>query len=156
MTTKMTWTAPHPAALPGPRRAARSGPSRTASPSSASRSRRPLLARPGRRVALVLAAVAVTLTAGLADARRPPAAAALRTAVLAGGDIPSGVARAEARAVGGTVRLAGGADEARALAPALAADGYDVVVGVGPQARAAVGEAQAALPDGPTVWRTVR
>src|SRR3954464_5409103 len=86
MTNRTTWTAPHAAALPGPRRAARSGPSRTASPSPASRGRRLRALRPGRRTALVLTAVAVALTAGLADARHPLAGGAPRIAVLAGGD----------------------------------------------------------------------
>ncbi|HET6509601.1 MAG TPA: hypothetical protein VFG42_22580 [Baekduia sp.] len=116
-----------------------------------------LLAR-GALLALVVAGCAGTA----ASRDRTTAPAPARTAVLAGADAtpaavdaatgPSGGATATAVV---TVRRASGALDAQAQATRLAAEGYDTIVGVGAEARAAVSQAAAAeVGDADTVWRT--
>jgi basic membrane lipoprotein Med (substrate-binding protein (PBP1-ABC) superfamily) len=110
-----------------------------------------LLAR-SALLALVLAGCAGTAVSH--DAPAP--AAAPRVAILAGADASAAdVAAAAARAGdGAVVRRAGGTLDAQAQAARLAAEGYDTVVGVGPQARAAVGQAASGEVGADTRWQT--
>jgi hypothetical protein len=97
-----------------------------------------LLAR-GALVALILAGCAGTA----ASQDRATAPAPARTAVLAG---------AGSTAI---VRRADGTLDAQAQATRLAAEGYDTIVGVGAEARAAVAQAASSeVGDAGTVWRT--
>jgi hypothetical protein len=79
-----------------------------------------------------------------------------RTAVLAGADAPSSAVTAAAQRAEGTVivRRADGTFDAQAQATRLAAEGYDTVVGVGAQARAAVTQAAAGEVGDGTSWQT--
>jgi hypothetical protein len=104
-----------------------------------------LLAR-GALVALVLAGCAGT--AASQDRAIDPTPA--RTAVLAGADAAIGAA-AGATA---TVRHASGTLDAQAQATRLAAEGYDTIVAVGAEARAAVAQAAGGeVGDADTTWR---
>jgi hypothetical protein len=108
-----------------------------------------LLAR-GAVVAALLAGCAGTaVSQDRADAPTPP-----RTAVLAGADAPS-TAIATAAGPTATIRRTSGPLDAQAQATRLAAEGYDTIVAVGAEARAAVAQAaggEVGAPD--TVWRT--
>jgi hypothetical protein len=119
----------------------------------------PSLSRPpSRRAAAAL--VLTGLLAGCAstavssEQRAPATGHAPRVAVLAG---PDASATAVADATSGrsprVVRRVGGLLEAQAQAAALAAQGYDVVIGLGPQARSAVAQARAAEVGPHTSWR---
>jgi len=103
-------------------------------------------------LALVLAGCA-----GAAASQAPAGAGApSRTAVLAGADAP-GAAVSAAAARGGdavVVRHADGTLDAQAQATRLAAEGFDTIVGVGAQARAAVAQAAAGEVGDGTRWRT--
>jgi hypothetical protein len=104
-------------------------------------------------LALVLAGCA-----GAAASSQEPvdASAPQRTAVLAGSDAPSAaVTSASQRAGALTVRQADGTLDAQAQATRLAAEGYDTVIGVGAQARAAVAQAAAGEVGDGTTWQTV-
>ena len=93
--------------------------------------------------------------AGTAVSRERPATAPTpaRVAVLAGADAsPTAVADAAGGATPREVRRVGGLLEAQAQAAALAAEGYDLVIGVGPQARSAIGQAEAAEVGAGTRW----
>jgi hypothetical protein len=80
-----------------------------------------------------------------------------RVALLAGADAtPAAVSRATRGVRPLVVRRAGGLLEAEAQAAALAAQGYDRVIAVGPQARAAVGQARGAELGARTRWSTSR
>ena len=107
-----------------------------------------LLAR-SALVAIVLAGCAGTAASqSLPGAAAPPH----RVAVLAGPDAsPAALARATAGGAG-AVRRVGGALEAQATAAALPAEGYDAVIAVGAQARAAIAQAQAGEVGGGTRW----
>jgi hypothetical protein len=103
-------------------------------------------------LALVLAGCA-----GAAASQQPVAGSApQRTAVLAGTDAPPpAVAAASQRAAGAVViRHADGTFDAQAQATRLAAEGYDTIVGVGAQARAAVAQAAAGEVGDDTNWQT--
>ncbi len=105
-------------------------------------------------VAVVLAASAGAVAASSPErieASPPP-----RTAVLAGTDAPSATVTAASQRATGTVtiRHAAGALDAQAQATRLAAEGYDTVIGVGAQARAAVAQAAAGEVGDGTDWRT--
>jgi hypothetical protein len=103
-------------------------------------------------LALVLAGCA-----GAAASQQPlDRPAPQRTAVLAGADAPpSAVAAATRRAAGPVVvRHADGTFDAQAQATRLAAEGYDTIVGVGAQARAAVAQAAAGEVGDGTRWQT--
>ncbi len=119
----------------------------------------PRLHRPSR-IAARSALVALVLAggAGAAASQEPNGTSApQRTAVLAGADAPaSAVATASRRATGSvTLRRADGTFDAQAQAARLAAEGYDTVIGVGPQARAAVAQAAAGEVGSGTDWQTV-
>jgi hypothetical protein len=81
-----------------------------------------------------------------------------RTAVLAGPDAPSvAVTAASQRSAGTvTVRRADGTFDAQAQATRLAAEGYDTVIGVGAQARAAVAQAAAGEVGDGTDWQAAK
>jgi hypothetical protein len=103
-----------------------------------------------------LLAVALAGCAGAAASQEHvEAAAPQRTAVLAGSDAPAAaVTVASQRAAGAvTVRRADGAFDAQAQAARLAAEGYDTVIGVGAQARAAVTQAAADEVGDDTAWQ---
>lgn len=107
----------------------------------------------GALVALVLAGCAGTA----ASQDRASATAPARTAVLAGSDAaPSAISAA----VGPfdsdvAVRHTSGTLDAQAQALRLAAEGYDDIVAVGAEARAAVAQAAGGeAGDAHTVWRT--
>ncbi|MCW2985965.1 MAG: hypothetical protein JWR63_3535, partial [Conexibacter sp.] len=79
-----------------------------------------------------------------------------RTAILAGADAPAG-AVATATSQSATpidVRRASGPLDTQAQATRLAAEGYDTVIGIGAQARAAVSQAASAEVGSDTTWRT--
>jgi hypothetical protein len=103
---------------------------------------------------LLAGAALVAGCAGTAVSREPSRAGppAPRVAVVAGADA-SATAIADAVQHAATVRRVGGLPEAQAQAAALAAEGYDVVVGLGAQARAAVNQAAAAEVGAGTRWR---
>jgi hypothetical protein len=120
----------------------------------------------GRTVSAgVAAALATGLATGALAAERaePQPAKAPRIAVLATVNTPApdiaralaaaGAAHPEART---TVLRAGGALDAQAQAAALAAQGYDVVAGVGDAGRAAVGQAAGAQIGDDVRWVQVR
>jgi hypothetical protein len=79
-----------------------------------------------------------------------------RTAVLAGADAaPAAVTAVSQRATGAaTIRRADGTLDAQAQATRLAAEGYDTVIGVGAQARAAVTQAAAGEVGDDMHWQT--
>ncbi len=102
-------------------------------------------------LALVLAGCA-----GAAASSQEPvdASAPQRTAVLAGSDAPSAAVTSASRRAGAiTVRHADGTLDAQAQATRLAAEGYDTVIGVGAQARAAVAQAAAGEVGDGTTWQ---
>jgi hypothetical protein len=119
---------------------------------------------------IVAAGVVAAASAGLATGAlaagdaAPPTTKAPRIAVLATVGTPApDLARAISAVqsdTGGvapaTVVRTGGLLDAQAQAVALAAEGYDVVAGVGDAGRAAIGQAESAdLGDG-TRWVTIR
>jgi hypothetical protein len=109
-----------------------------------------LLAR-GALVAVVLAGCAGTAVSR--DRTTDPIPR--RTAVLAGADAPATAVSAATGRAGVTVRRASGPLDAQAQATRLAAEGYDTIVAVGAEARAAVAQAasgEVGAPD--TVWQT--
>jgi hypothetical protein len=110
------------------------------------------LAARGALVALVLAGCAGT--AASQDRATDPTPA--RTVVLAGADAaPSAIGAATGRAGDATVRRASGTLDAQAQATRLAAEGYDTIVAVGAEARAAVAQAASSeVGDADTVWQT--
>jgi hypothetical protein len=113
-----------------------------------------LLAR-SALLTLVLAGCAGT---AMSDTH-PAAPAPARTAILAGADAsPTALAAATRRGVAGTVRIhhVAGTLDAQAAATRLAAEGYDTVIGVGAQARAAVGQAAAGEVGDGTAWEAGR
>ncbi|HWH93589.1 MAG TPA: hypothetical protein VNT03_06990 [Baekduia sp.] len=109
-----------------------------------------LLAR-SALLALVLAGCAGTA----ASQDRAAEITAPRVAVLAGADASAAdVAAATTGAGAGAVlRRAAGTFEAQAQAARLAAEGYDTVIGVGAQARAAVNQADAGEVGAGTHWQ---
>jgi hypothetical protein len=110
-----------------------------------------LLAR-SALVAIALAGCAATASSH----DRVAAAAPQRTAVLAGPDAaPAAVATATAGAASTVVVVhrVGGTLDAQAQATRLAAEGYDTVIGVGAQARAAVAQADAGEVGDGTRWQ---
>src|SRR4051794_16149479 len=104
-------------------------------------------------LALVLAASAGT---AMSQDNADPRAATPRVAVLAGADVSAGALAAAATSAGdgADVRRATSAFEAQAQATRLAAEGYDTVIGVGAQARAAVLQADAGEVGSGTRWVT--
>jgi hypothetical protein len=100
-----------------------------------------LLAR-SALVALVLAGCAGTAVSQDRVADPTPA----RTAILAGSDAAAGAVSTAAARAGASVeiRRASGPLAAQAEATRLAAEGYDTIVGVGADARAAVAQAASA------------
>lgn len=107
----------------------------------------------GALVALVLAGCAGTA----ASQDRATAPTSSRTAVLAGADAaPAAIdAAAERPGAAVTIRRASGSLDAQAQATRLAAEGYDTIVAVGPEARAAVTQAAGAeVGDADTTWQT--
>jgi hypothetical protein len=123
----------------------------------------------GNRGRLVSAGVAAAVSAGLATGAlaaggaEPQTTKAPRIAVLATVDTPTpDIARALDAARSGhpgadaTVLRAGGTLDAQAQAAALAAQGYDVVAGVGDAGRAAVGQAAGAQIGDDVRWVQVR
>jgi hypothetical protein len=102
-------------------------------------------------VAALLAGCAGTASSQESGARTagPP-----RVAVLAGDDATAtAIADATSGATPRDVRRVGGLLEAQAQAAALAAEDYDVVIGIGPQARSAIAQVRAAEVGGGTRWR---
>jgi hypothetical protein len=97
---------------------------------------------------VAFAVVALGTATAYADAGPSTPAAPARVAVLAGADAsPLAFDRAAERATTrAAVRHVGGLPEARAEAAALAAEGYDTVITVGAQARAAGAETAAGSP----------
>jgi hypothetical protein len=108
-----------------------------------------LLAR-SALLAVVLAGCAGTA----ASQDRAAAPAAPRVAILAGADAPdaSMVRAARSADVAPEIRRVDGPQEAQAAAAALAGEGYDTVVAVGAQARAAVAQAAAGEVGDGTHW----
>jgi hypothetical protein len=95
------------------------------------------------------AAVAATQDQAATIAQTP------KVAVLAGSD----TAASEIGAIAplhATVVTTGGGLEAQAQATRLAAEGYDTVIAVGPQARAAIAQAQAGEVGAHTTWKNAR
>jgi len=107
------------------------------------------------RSALLTLVLAGCATAGAAQ-QDPGAhgAAAPRVAVLAGSDASGAEIAAATGRPGADVRRAGGAFEAQAEAARLAAEGYDTVIGVGAQARAAVAQADGGEVGAGTRWQS--
>ncbi|MET0603984.1 MAG: hypothetical protein ABW167_18515 [Baekduia sp.] len=104
------------------------------------------------------ALVAVVLASGAgaaASQERVDASSPPRTAVLAGADAPSAAVTAASQRAGSTVTVhhAAGILDAQAQATRLAAEGYDTVIGVGAQARAAVSQAAAGEVGDDTDWQ---
>jgi hypothetical protein len=108
-----------------------------------------LVAR-GALIALILAGCA-----GTAESRdRAAAPAPARTAILAdAGTSPTAIAAATT-APAPAIRRASGPLDAQALAVRLAAEGYDTIVAIGPDARAAISQAAAAEVGPDIAWRT--
>ena len=111
----------------------------------------------------VVAAVSAGLATGALAAgdAAPPTTKDPRIAVLATVGTPApDVSRAISAIQGGAAQAkvirAGGPLDAQAEAVALAAAGYDVIVGVGDAGRAAVGQAESAGVGDGTRWVTVR
>jgi hypothetical protein len=107
------------------------------------------------RSALLTLVLAGCATAGAATQSSTSATAASeRVAVLAGPDAaPSAIAAATTRPDAIVSRTAGPL-ETQAQATRLAAEGYDTVIGVGAQARAAVAQAAAGEVGAGTRWRS--
>jgi hypothetical protein len=104
-----------------------------------------------------LLAVVLAGCAGAAVSQeRVDVATPQRTAILAGGDATPPAITAASHGTSGTVtvRRADGTFDAQAQATRLAAEGYDTVVGVGAQARAAVTQAAAGEVGNGTSWQT--
>lgn len=114
--------------------------------------RSPTLLARSALLAIVLAASAGTaMSQDNADPRATPP----RVAVLAGADASAADVAAVAGARSGAdVRRATGTFEAQAQATRLAAEGYDVVIGVGASARTAVHQADAGEVGSGTRWET--
>jgi hypothetical protein len=110
-----------------------------------------LLAR-SALVALVLAGCAGTAV----SQDRVAAPAPARTAILAGSDASATAVSTAAAQAGATavIRRASGPLDAQAEATRLAAEGYDTIVGVGADARAAITQAASAEVGAGTTWRT--
>jgi len=108
-----------------------------------------LLARSGL-LAVVLAGCAGTA----ASQDRAAAPAAPRVAILAGSDAPDAAMVRATRTADVTpdVRRVDGSLEAQAAATALAGEGYDTVLAIGAQARAAVAQAAAGEVGDGTRW----
>ena len=114
----------------------------------------------------VVAAVSAGLASGALAAgdAAPPTSRGPRIAVLATVGTPApevdraiAAARGAAGSAGATTVIrAGGSLDAQAQAVALAAEGYDVVAGVGDAGRAAIGQAESADVGDGTEWMTVR
>ena len=104
----------------------------------------------------LLAVVLAGCAGAAASSSQERVDASQRTAVLAGGDAaPSAITAVSHRATGPvTVRHADGTLDAQAQATRLAAEGYDTVIGVGPEARAAVVQAAAGEVGDDTDWQT--
>ncbi|HEY6762439.1 MAG TPA: hypothetical protein VI318_23260 [Baekduia sp.] len=104
---------------------------------------------------LVLAGGASAAATAAQQGTTAPQAPAPRVAVLAGSDASAAqIAAATPTAGDVTVRGAGGTFEAQAQATRLAAEGYDTVIGVGAQARAAVSQAAGGEVGAGTHWQT--
>jgi hypothetical protein len=109
---------------------------------------------------LARSALLALVLAGCAGAAafqpRADVSAPQRTAVLAAADaLPPAIAAASRHAAGTViVRRADGTFDAEAQATRLAAEGYDTVVGVGAEARAAVTQAAAGEVGDGTHWQT--
>jgi len=112
-------------------------------------------------LALVLAGSAGTALSDQGTSGRAAPARPAPSAVLAGADADPAAIAAAARELTRPGRpapeivRAGGSLEAQAESAALAAGGYDSVVGVGPQARGAIAQARAAEIGDGTRWRPV-
>jgi hypothetical protein len=79
----------------------------------------------------------------------------VRTAILAGTDAsPSALAAATSAHEVSTVRRTSGSLDTQATATRLAAEGYDTIIGIGAEARAAVTQAEAGEVGDGTSWRT--
>jgi hypothetical protein len=103
-------------------------------------------------LALALAGCAVA-----AASQRPvDVSAPQQTAVLAGADAPQAAVTTASQQAAGTVvvRRADGTFDAQAQATRLAAEGFDTIIGVGAQARAAVTQAASAEVGDGTRWET--
>jgi hypothetical protein len=112
--------------------------------------------------ALARSALAALLLAGCAGTAASQestrTASASRIAILASPDAPA-TAVARARDTAGatvTLRRVGGALDAQATALALAGEGFDTVIGVGADARAAIAQAEVGQVGDGTRWTTVR
>jgi hypothetical protein len=117
----------------------------------------PLLPRSRSTLALRGVVVAALLAgcAGSAASRERPATAAhpSRVAIIAGPDVSATqLADALTPAARHEVRRVGGQLEAQAQAAALAAEGYETVIGLGAQARGAVAQAREAEVGAGTRW----
>jgi hypothetical protein len=114
--------------------------------------RSPTLLARSAVVALVLAAGAAGTAASQdhSDAQGPARVAILAGADASGADVAAATAAA---GDGAQVRHATGSFEAQAQATRLAAEGYDTVIGVGAQARAAVSQADAGEVGAGTHWQ---
>jgi hypothetical protein len=99
---------------------------------------------------LVLAGSATAVAASQSTA--PGSASAPRVAVLAGSDASTADIAAATHGAPVELRRAGGSFAAQAEATRLAAEGYDTVIGVGAQARAAVSQADAGEVGAGTRW----
>jgi hypothetical protein len=106
------------------------------------------------RSALLAVVLAGCAGAAASSQERVDASAAQRTAILAGGDATPSAITAASHGAPVTVRHANGTLDAQAQATRLAAEGYDTVIGVGPQARAAVAQAAAGEVGNGTDWQT--
>jgi hypothetical protein len=103
-----------------------------------------------------LLAVVLAGCAGTAMSQdRPAQTATPRVAVLAGEDASAADVATAAAGAGrdAELRRANGTFEAQAQATRLAAEGYDTVIGVGAQARAAVTQADAGEVGAGTHWQ---
>jgi hypothetical protein len=104
----------------------------------------------------LLAVVLAGCAGAAASQERVGVSTTQRTAILAGGDATPPAITAASRVTSGTVtvRRADGTFDAQAQATRLAAEGYNTVVGVGAQARAAVTQAAAGEVGDSTSWQT--
>jgi hypothetical protein len=102
-------------------------------------------------VALALAGSATAAVAAQDGAGRTTTTP--RVAVLAGSDATAADIASATQDQDVLVRRAGGTFEAQAQATRLAAEGYDTVIGVGAQARAAVSQAAAGEVGAGTHWQ---
>ena len=105
-------------------------------------------------LAVVLAGCAGAAASASRSASTPPAPP--RTAVLAGADAPPAAVTAASQRAGRHRHRPPrrGTFDAQAQATRLAAEGYDTVIGVGAQARAAVTQAAAGEVGDGTDWQT--